>query len=65
MAKSRKPGRIDPTPSVLKKLFALSGNLCAMPDCENALIHKTGTMVGKVAHIHAAEKGGARFLATS
>jgi cytochrome c553 len=60
---AKKTARLDPTPSVLKKLFALSGNMCAMPTCENRLIHKTGTMVGKVAHIHAAEKGGARYLA--
>lgn len=57
-----KSERLPPTPSVLKKLFAYSGNLCAMPDCKNTLIHKTGTMNGKVAHIHAAERGGARFL---
>jgi cytochrome c553 len=56
-----KAQRLPPTPSVLKKLFAYSGNLCAMPDCDNSLVHKTGTMTGKVAHIHAAENGGARF----
>lgn len=60
----KKSERLPPTPSVLKKLFAYSGNLCAMPDCKNTLIHKTGTMNGKVAHIHAAEKGGARYDAT-
>lgn len=32
-----------------------------MPDCDNSLVHKSGTMIGKVAHIHAAEKGGTRF----
>lgn len=57
----KKSDRLPPTQSVLKKLFAYSGNLCAMPDCKNTLIHKTGTMNGKVAHIHAAEKGGARY----
>lgn len=60
----KKSDILPPTPSVLKKLFAYSGNQCAMPDCNNALIHKTGTMNGKVAHIHAAEKGGARYDAT-
>lgn len=58
---SKTKDRLPPTPSVLKKLFAYSGNLCAMPECNNPLIHKTGTMNGKVAHIHAAEKGGARY----
>lgn len=53
--------RLWPTPSTLKKLFAYSGNQCAMPDCKRTLVHSTGTMVGKVAHIHAAEPGGARY----
>lgn len=53
--------RLPMKQSVLKKLFAYSGNLCAMPDCNNALVSKKGTMIGKVAHIHAAKPGGARF----
>lgn len=53
--------RLQPKSSVVKKLFAYSGNLCAMPKCKKRLVHKTGTMIGKIAHIKAAEKGGARF----
>lgn len=53
--------RLDPTPSTIKKLFAYSGNQCAMPDCREFLVDETGAMLGKIAHIHAAEKGGARF----
>ena len=53
--------RLDPTPSTVKKLFAYSGNQCAMPDCEEPLVDKSGTLLGKIAHICAAKKGGARF----
>jgi hypothetical protein len=54
--------RLPPTPSVIKKLFAYTGNQCAMPNCSEALVDPSGTMLGKIAHIHAAEKGGARYL---
>lgn len=53
--------RLPPTPSVLKKLFALSGNRCSIPGCAQPLIDPSGTLLGKVAHIHAAEAGGPRF----
>lgn len=53
--------RLDPTPSTVKKLFAYSGNQCAIPDCKEQLVDASGAMVGKIAHIHAAEKGGPRF----
>lgn len=53
--------RLPITQGVLKKLFAYSGNLCAMPDCNNALVSTKSTLIGKIAHIHAAKPGGARF----
>lgn len=53
--------RLHPTESTIKKLFAYSGNQCAMPDCLTPLVDKTGAMLGKIAHIHGAEKGAARF----
>lgn len=56
--------RLQPTPSTIKKLFAWSGNQCAMPECTNELVDDGGTMLGKVAHIHAANEGGARFDAS-
>lgn len=56
--------RLQPTPSTIKKLFAWSGNQCAMPDCKNELVDDGGTMLGKIAHIHAANEGGARFDAS-
>lgn len=54
--------RMAPTPSTVKKLFAYSGNACARPDCDARLVDETGTMLGKIAHICAAEKGGARYV---
>lgn len=56
--------RLQPTTSTIKKLFAWSGNQCAMPDCKNELVDDGGTMLGKIAHIHAANGGGARFDAS-
>jgi hypothetical protein len=53
--------RLPPTPSVVKKLFAYSGNQCAIPTCSEPLVDPSGTMLGKIAHICAAESGGARF----
>jgi hypothetical protein len=58
---SKKPQRLPPTPSVIKRLFAYSGNQCAMPNCTEQLVDVSGTMLGKIAHICAAEKGGARY----
>jgi len=53
--------RLNPTPSTVKKLFAYSGNQCAIPDCAERLVDASGAMLGKIAHICAAEKGGPRF----
>jgi hypothetical protein len=53
--------RLDPKLSTVKKLFAYSGNQCAIPDCTEQLVDASGAMLGKIAHIRAAEKGGARF----
>ena len=39
----------------------LSGNKCALPQCEQDLIDPGGDYVGKIAHIEAAEQGGKRF----
>lgn len=54
--------RLPPTPSTIKKLFAYTGNQCAMTNCTELLVDPSGTMLGKIAHIHAAEPGGARYL---
>jgi hypothetical protein len=58
---SKRPQRLPPAPSVIKKLFAYSGNQCAMPNCTEKLVDVSGAMLGKIAHICAAEKGGARY----
>ncbi len=48
--------------SDIKRLFALSGNQCAKPDCYKELIAEDGhTVVAKICHIEAAKKGGSRF----
>ncbi len=45
-----------------KRLFMLSGNQCAFPECTNKLIADDGiTVIGQIAHIQAANKGGARY----
>lgn len=48
--------------SHLKKLFALSGNNCAMPNCSRSLVSKDGnTVIGKICHIEAASELGPRW----
>lgn len=53
--------RLTPTPEVLRELYLLSGNNCAMPDCDNVIIDHGGVVVGHVCHIEAAMPNGARF----
>ncbi len=55
------PKRLKPKDAVRRKLFLLSGNECAFPNCKNVLIDANGTMIGDVAHICAAEPDGPRF----
>ena len=50
----------------LKILFALSGNQCAHPDCENAVIEQgtkksDSVVTGNICHIHAISSGGPRW----
>lgn len=53
--------RLPLKPSVVKRLFALSGNKCAYPNCAEDLVNAKGTVIGEICHIEAAEKGGERF----
>ncbi|RYG35790.1 MAG: hypothetical protein EON93_06065 [Burkholderiales bacterium] len=53
--------RLTPKPEVLRELYLLSGNMCAMPGCPTVLITSEGVMVGDVCHLAAAEFGGPRF----
>lgn len=55
------PKRLKPKPEVLRELYLLSGNNCAMPDCDHVIIDHAGVAVGHVCHIEAAMPDGARF----
>jgi hypothetical protein len=46
--------------SVLSRLFAMSGNLCAYPGCPQILYRDDGTGFVNICHIHAVEPGWAR-----
>ena len=56
-----KPRRLAPKPDVLRELYLLSGNNCAMPDCDGLIIDSRGVVLGHVCHIEAAMPDGARF----
>lgn len=46
----------------LKRLYGLSGNLCASPDCERVLTARDGVSVtSKICHIEAASNEGPRY----
>ncbi|WP_257657882.1 hypothetical protein [Parapedobacter lycopersici] len=53
--------RLQLKPSVIKKLFALSGNQCAFPGCDQHIVESSGIVIGEICHIEAAEQGGERF----
>lgn len=52
---------MEPTRITVKKLFALSGNRCAFPDCPLPIVEASGTVTGIVCHIRARKRGGPRF----
>lgn len=58
-----KAKRLAPKPEVLRELYLLSGNNCAMPDCDGLIIDSKGVVLGHVCHIEAAMPDGARFNA--
>ena len=45
----------------LKRLFALSGNVCAFPECNEILFDDDGNLIGEMCHIEAANPGGERY----
>jgi len=47
----------------IKKLFALSGNVCAYPGCSAQIIAPGGEVVGEICHIAARSPGGPRYNA--
>ena len=46
--------RLAPTKDTLIRLFALSGNVCAFPECHQRLFNHKNKFVGQVCHIAAA-----------
>lgn len=50
-----------PSLITVKRLFAVSGNICSFPDCDSILVEISGTVVGEIAHIKAAKKDGPRY----
>jgi hypothetical protein len=45
----------------VKKLFAMSGNICAFPGCNEKIVDDNEVLLGVICHIEAAEKGGPRY----
>lgn len=52
-----------PSEKTIRRLFALSGNVCAFPDCSSPIVEAEGTITGEICHIRAQSKGGPRFEA--
>lgn len=57
--------RLQPTSTVVKRLFALSGNKCAYPTCDQKIVDEHGSVIGEICHIEAAEQGGERYNLSS
>ena len=55
------PKRLTPTKETLNLLFALSGNQCAFPGCEQKLFNSKNKLIAHVCHIEGALTGGERF----
>lgn len=52
----------EPSYPSIKRLYALSGNLCAFPGCPTPVIDpESGVVISQVCHIKAREEGGPRF----
>lgn len=50
-----------PSLRTIKRLFAVSGNSCAFPDCQNPIVEESGTVTGEIAHICSASPKGPRY----
>jgi hypothetical protein len=52
----------EPRLATVKRLFAVSGNICAFPQCTNPLVDSTsGKVTGRICHIKARKPGFARY----
>lgn len=49
------------TNKTYKRLYALSGNQCAFPDCEENLVNSDNAQNSNICHIEAKNEGGERF----
>ena len=60
MAKSGEP--TGPSTRTVKRLFAVSGNKCAFPDCRTPLVDAAGgSVLGEICHIKGEKPGAARY----
>lgn len=50
-----------PSEKTIKRLFALSGNRCAFPECSLPIVEASGVVTGEIGHIRAVSAGGPRF----
>lgn len=50
-----------PLEKTIRRLFALSGNVCAFPGCSLPIVEDGGTVTGEICHIRAQSRGGPRF----
>lgn len=58
-------GPKEPSRPTTKRLFAVSGNLCAFPKCSTPLIDpQSGSVVGEMCHIKGEKPGAARYDST-
>ncbi|MFI3242253.1 MAG: hypothetical protein R3Y43_06775 [Alphaproteobacteria bacterium] len=48
-------------PTEYKKLFALSGNVCAFPGCDHPIVNNNNELVAQICHIEAASEKGERY----
>jgi hypothetical protein len=53
-----------PSEKTIRRLFALSGNACAFPDCPSPIVEAEGTITGEICHVRAQSKGGPRYGAS-
>lgn len=49
------------TIKIVKQLFALSGNLCAFPDCTERIVDSSDTIIGEICHIKGHKPNSARY----
>lgn len=54
-------GPRDYSDKTLKRLFALSGNICAFPGCTKRLVNQRNAKDSNICHIEAANVGGERY----